>query len=72
MKNLIIFLNAFWNNGKGTTGGDKMLGEIFKRIRKDFDQVYCYTSADGINFLKTEIKQVQFKNTWQFQYDWYE
>lgn len=65
MKNIIIFLNAFWNNGKGTTGGDQMLKEIFSRIRQNFDEVYCYTSNDGMNFLNEKIMQVQYKNNWQ-------
>lgn len=65
MENIIIFLNAFWNNGKGTTGGDQMLKEIFSRIRQNFDEVYCYTSNDGMNFLNEKIMQVQYKNNWQ-------
>lgn len=59
-KNIILFLNAFWNNGNGTTGGDQMLKQIFKRIRNDFQHVDCYTSFDGKNFL-IDINQIKFK-----------
>ncbi|OGF54375.1 MAG: hypothetical protein A2452_02230 [Candidatus Firestonebacteria bacterium RIFOXYC2_FULL_39_67] len=46
-KNVLIFLNSFWNNGKGMSGGDQMFIQVFKRIRDSFDKVYIYTNTDG-------------------------
>ena len=51
-KNIVIFLNAFWNNGEGMSGGDQMLIQIFKRIRKSFNEVDCYTNIDGKKVIK--------------------
>lgn len=46
-KDIVIFLNAFWNNGKGMSGGDQMLIQIFKRIRNEFGEMHCYINVDG-------------------------
>ncbi|MFC1644689.1 glycosyltransferase family 4 protein [Patescibacteria group bacterium] len=51
-RNIIIFLNAFWNNGKGMSGGDQMLIQIFKRIRSEFGEMHCYTNVDGKKVIK--------------------
>lgn len=59
-KNIIIFLNAFWNNGKGMSGGDQMLIQIFKRIRNEFSDVDCYTNIDGKGVIERDVKNVKF------------
>jgi glycosyltransferase involved in cell wall biosynthesis len=59
-KNVLIFLNAFWNNGKGMTGGDQMLIQVFKRIRNDFGKIRCYTSNDGKKVISQYIESVDF------------
>ncbi len=46
-KNVAIFLNAFWNNGKGMSGGDQMLIQVFKRTRNEFNEIDFYTNIDG-------------------------
>ncbi len=59
-KDIIIFLNAFWNNGQGMSGGDQMLIQIFKRIRGHFGSVKCYTSIDGREVIEAEVDNVGF------------
>lgn len=59
-KYIIIFLNAFWNNGKGMSGGDQMLIQIFKRIRNEFGDVYCYTNMDGKKVIEKDVENVKF------------
>jgi len=61
-KNILIFLNSFWNNGKGMSGGDQMLIQIFNRIRNNFNNFYIYTNTDGEKVIKEgNIKDVNFK-----------
>jgi len=67
--NIIIFLNAFWNNGNGTTGGDQMLKQIFKRNKNQFNKIYCYTSLDGQKFLQSEIDNAKYITEWTFLYN---
>ena len=60
-RNIIILLNAFWNNGKGMSGGDQMLIQIFKRIGKHFGEIVCYTSVDGKRaILKNSLDIMKF------------
>ena len=44
---MLVFLNSFWNNGKGISGADQIFIQVFKRIRTEFNKVYVYTSSDG-------------------------
>lgn len=46
-KNVLVFINSFWNNGKGMSGGDQMFIQVFKRIRAEFDKIFVYTNIDG-------------------------
>lgn len=59
-KNIIIFLNSFWNNGKGMSGGDQMLIQILKRIRNEFGDVNCYTNIDGKRTIEKDVENVKF------------
>lgn len=59
-KNVIIFLNAFWNNGKGMSGGDQMLIQIFKRVRKNFGKICCVTNFDGKVVIEKDVADVEF------------
>lgn len=59
-KNIIIFLNAFWNNGNGMSGGDQMLIQIFKRIRNEFNNVDCYTNVDGKKVIEKDVDSIKF------------
>lgn len=59
-KNILIFLNSFWNNGKGTSGGDQMFVQIFKRIRKSFNKVYIFTSRAGKSIYEKELKDIGY------------
>lgn len=54
-KKIAILMNAFWNNGAGTSGGDQRIVQIFKRISDDF-AIDIYTSKDGSDILKNNIK----------------
>ena len=56
MQNIIIFLNAFL----GVSGGDQMLRQIFKRIENNFNDIYCFTSNDGKDFLQGEVKRFKY------------
>lgn len=69
-KNIIIFLNAFWNNGKGMSGGDQMLIQIFKRIRSEFNRVDCYTNIDGKIVIEKDVKDISFKTSSIFFDKW--
>jgi hypothetical protein len=60
---IALLLNAFWNNGKGMSGGDWMLIQIFKRIRYEFREVFCYTSFDGKNAIQKDVTDVKFEIT---------
>ncbi len=59
-QNIIILLNSFWNNGKGMSGGDQMLIQIFKRIRSDFNKIYCITNFDGKIVIENDLKNIDF------------
>lgn len=59
-KNILIFLNSFWNNGKGTSGGDQMFIQIFKRIRKSFNKVSIFTSKAGKSIYEKELKDIAY------------
>lgn len=65
-KNIILLLNAFWNNGKGMSGGDQMMIQIFKRIRHEFGQVCCVTNIDGKNYLEKDIENINFGLSFRF------
>ena len=60
---IALLLNAFWNNGKGMSGGDWMLIQIFKRIQPDFQEVFCYTSSDGRTVIEKDVMNIKFKIT---------
>jgi len=64
--NIVIFLNAFWNNGKGMSGGDWMLIQILKRIRKDFSQIECYTNHDGKKVIESDVDKIHFQQSPRF------
>ncbi|MFA5961761.1 MAG: glycosyltransferase [Parcubacteria group bacterium] len=59
-KNIILLLNAFWNNGRGMSGGDQMMIQIFKRVREEFAQVYCITNIDGKKSIESDVKNIKF------------
>lgn len=59
-KKIVIFLNAFWNNGRGMSGGDQMLVQIFKRIRNSFGEMDCYTNFDGQQIIAKETMDMRF------------
>ncbi|MDA8161786.1 MAG: glycosyltransferase [Desulfobacteraceae bacterium] len=60
-KNVLIFLNAFWNNGAGMSGGDQMFIQVFKRIRNDLGLLWCVTNLDGKAAIEKEVPRVTFK-----------
>ena len=56
-----LMLNAFWNNfGRGMSGGDQMLIQLFKRMRRDFSTVACFTNPYGAAALSREVPEVAF------------
>jgi glycosyltransferase involved in cell wall biosynthesis len=59
-KNIILLLNAFWNNGKGMSGGDQMMIQIFKRIRKEFGFVCCVTNVDGKKYIEKDVDDFEY------------
>lgn len=52
---MALLMNAFWNNGKGTSGGDQRIVQIFKRISPFFD-IDIYTTSDGQKLVGESIK----------------
>ena len=58
-KNILIFSNTT-SNSKVMSGGTQMFIQIFKRIRKEFGRVYCYTNLNNRNFIEKEINNVNF------------
>ena len=60
-KNVLVFLNSFWNNGAGMSGGDQMFIQVFKRIRNDLGLLWCVTSPDGKAAIEKEVPGVAFK-----------
>ncbi len=59
-RNLLLFLNAFYDGGRGMTGGDQMLIQIFSRIRNHFADIYCYTNLNGKEAISPQIENVKF------------
>lgn len=59
-RNLLLFLNAFYDGGRGMTGGDQMLIQIFSRIRNHFAETYCYTNLNGKKAISSQIQNVKF------------
>lgn len=62
-KKILVFLNSFWNNGAGMSGGDQMLIQVFKRIRKDIGTLWCVTNPDGKAEIVKEVPDVTFKTS---------
>ena len=62
-KNILIFLNLSLNDGGGISGGDQMLIQVFKRIRKNFGEIHCFTSADGKETVSNNVKGIKFHLT---------
>jgi glycosyltransferase involved in cell wall biosynthesis len=59
-KEIIIMLNSFWNHGKGMSGGDQMLIQIFGRIEFFFKKVYCITNYDGQAAFDNKLQNASF------------
>lgn len=59
-RNLLLFLNAFYDGGRGMTGGDQMLIQIFGRIRRHFAEMRCYTNINGKKAISSQIKNIKF------------
>jgi len=62
-KNIVLLLNSFWNNGKGMSGGDQILIQVFKRIHSKFENIFCYTNIDGRNEIKKEAPAIFFSTS---------
>ncbi len=58
MKNLLVLLVAFWNEGHGVTGGDQILLQVLKRLRPQFATVWCFTSLEGQAIFGTEVPRL--------------
>jgi glycosyltransferase involved in cell wall biosynthesis len=52
---IAILMNAFWNNGKGTSGGDQRITQIFKRLGAFFE-IDIYTTEDGKKLVASDIQ----------------
>lgn len=65
-KNIILLLNAFWNNGRGMSGGDQMMIQIFKRIRKEFGYVCCVTNLDGKKYIEKDVAGFNYHVSFRF------
>jgi len=59
-KNVLVFLNAFWSNGDGMSGGDQVFIQVFKRIRNDIENLWCVSNYDGKTSFEKEIPNVSF------------
>lgn len=59
-KNIIIFINAFWNYEKEISGSEQVLIQVFKKIRGSFNGFDCYTSFDGKKIIEKDVKAVKF------------
>jgi len=60
-KNITILFNSYWGDGKGISGGDQMLLQIFKRIDKHFNEIVCYTNINGKKLIaKNDIDITRF------------
>ncbi len=59
-KNIIIFLNSFWNNQNGMSGGDQIVIQVYHRLQKKFHKIFCFTNNDGKNVLNKETKDIRF------------
>ena len=60
-KNILVFMNSFWNDGKGISGGDQMFIQIFKRIQNKINQIFLYTNRDGEKIIKSnKINKIKF------------
>lgn len=56
----LILLNAFWNNGQGVTGGDQMILQVLKRIRKKLGKIYFVTNHQGKLIIEKEVNELTF------------
>ncbi|MFH2021706.1 MAG: glycosyltransferase family 4 protein [Patescibacteria group bacterium] len=58
--NVLLFLNSFWNNGAGISGGDQIVLQVYRRLRSNLGKVYCYTNTDGRQILSDQIDGITF------------
>lgn len=60
---LLLLLNAFWNYGRGMSGGDQVLIQIFRRLRPEFGRVVCHTSPDGCAAISAKAGAIDFRTS---------
>ena len=58
---LLLLLNAFWNYGRGMSGGDQVLIQVFRRLRPEFGRVVCHTSVDGRVAISAKVAGFDFE-----------
>jgi len=58
--NILLFLNSFWNNQAGMSGGDQIVLQVYRRIRPDLGHVYCYTNIDAQRIFKDYVDDLTF------------